>query len=102
MAAKEHHHYSAAQGNPENTEDNGGYNSGMIVFSYIIGGIVVWSLIGWILDILLETRWIVLVGALVGLLGGMYLSFARRFRSSTHDGDPRKISSTGKPGVKLK
>ena len=25
---------------------NGGYNAGMAVFSYIIGGILVWSLIG--------------------------------------------------------
>ncbi|MCU1568931.1 MAG: hypothetical protein JWQ56_3868, partial [Pseudarthrobacter sp.] len=26
---------------------DGGYNAGMAVFSYIIGGIIVWSLIGW-------------------------------------------------------
>lgn len=81
--------YSAASGNPNNADDNGGYNSGMIVFSYIIGGIVVWSLIGWVLDILLGTHWIVLAGAFVGLAGGFYLSFARRFgagRSKSVDG----------------
>lgn len=77
--------YSAASGNPNNLDDNGGYNSGMTVFSYIIGGILVWSLIGWGLDILLETRWIVLAGALVGLAGGLYLSFSRRFRTSDTD-----------------
>lgn len=33
---------------------DGGYNAGMAVFSYIIGGIIVWSLIGWGLDYLWE------------------------------------------------
>ncbi|MBG6184570.1 F0F1-type ATP synthase assembly protein I [Arthrobacter sp. CAN_A214] len=53
---------------------NGGYNEGIAVFSYIIGGIVVWSLIGWGLDYLLETRWLVLAGAFLGAAGGFYLS----------------------------
>ncbi|BCT76683.1 hypothetical protein SCMU_25250 [Sinomonas cyclohexanicum] len=55
-------------------EGDGGYNSGMAVFSYVIGGIVVWSLIGWGLDNLLKTRWLVLAGALVGIAGGIYLT----------------------------
>ncbi len=54
--------------------NDGGYNAGMAVFSYIIGGIIVWSLIGWGLDNLWGTRWIVLAGALLGALGGFYLS----------------------------
>jgi ATP synthase protein I len=85
--------YSAASGNPKNDNNNGGYNSGMIVFSYIIGGIVVWSLIGWVLDILLRTHWIVLAGAFTGLAGGFYLSFARRFgptRSKKADGNAKR------------
>jgi F0F1-type ATP synthase assembly protein I len=53
---------------------DGGYNAGMAVFSYIIGGIIVWSLIGWGLDNLWGTRWIVLAGALLGAVGGFYLS----------------------------
>lgn len=53
---------------------DGGYNAGIAVFSYIVGGIIVWSLIGWGLDILWGTRWIVLVGALLGAAGGFYLS----------------------------
>lgn len=52
----------------------GGYNAGIAVFSYIAGGILVWSLIGWGLDNLLGTRWIVLAGALLGAGGGFYLS----------------------------
>ena len=68
---------------PENTagapgvSDNGrdgGYNAGIAVFSYIVGGILVWSLIGWGLDNLWGTRWIVLAGALLGAAGGFYLS----------------------------
>ena len=53
---------------------NGGYNEGIAVFSSIIGGIVVWSLIGWGLDNLLQTRWLVLAGAFLGAAGGFYLS----------------------------
>jgi ATP synthase protein I len=61
---------------PGVSSDNsdGGYNAGMAVFSYIIGGIIVWSLIGWSLDNLWGTRWIVLAGALLGAVGGFYLS----------------------------
>jgi ATP synthase protein I len=61
---------------PGVSSDNsdGGYNAGMAVFSYIIGGIIVWSLIGWGLDNLWGTRWIVLAGALLGAVGGFYLS----------------------------
>ncbi|BAS17349.1 hypothetical protein AHiyo8_56520 [Arthrobacter sp. Hiyo8] len=53
---------------------DGGYNAGIAVFSYIVGGIIVWSLIGWGLDNLWGTRWIVLLGALLGAAGGFYLS----------------------------
>jgi F0F1-type ATP synthase assembly protein I len=60
----------------------------MAVFSYIIGGIIVWSLIGWGLDNLWGTRWIVLAGALLGALGGFYLSHMHGLTSS--------IKTTGK------
>jgi ATP synthase protein I len=61
---------------------DGGYNAGMAVFSYIIGGIIVWSLIGWGLDNLWGTRWIVLAGALLGAAGGFYLSHMHGLSSS--------------------
>lgn len=65
-----------ATGAPGVSADNqdGGYNAGMAVFSYIVGGIIVWSLIGWGLDNLWGTRWMVLAGALLGAAGGFYLS----------------------------
>lgn len=71
------------------TNSDGGYNAGMAVFSYIIGGIIVWSLIGWGLDVLFGSRWLVLAGALLGAAGGFYLAFAHRlFHRIEHDGDP--------------
>ena len=69
---------------------DGGYNAGIAVFSYIIGGIIVWSLIGWGLDYLWGTRWIVLAGALLGAAGGFYLSHMHGLtsnRTSTDDGN---------------
>ena len=64
---------AGAPGVSDNGRD-GGYNAGIAVFSYIVGGILVWSLIGWGLDNLWGTRWIVLAGALLGAAGGFYLS----------------------------
>jgi ATP synthase protein I len=61
---------------------DGGYNAGIAVFSYIVGGILVWSLIGWGLDNLWGTRWIVLAGALLGAAGGFYLSHMHGLTSS--------------------
>jgi ATP synthase protein I len=74
----------STQGSPGVSSDgnDGGYNAGMAVFSYIIGGIIVWSLIGWGLDYLWGTRWIVLLGALLGAAGGFYLSHMHGLTSS--------------------
>ena len=72
---------SGAPGVSENGRD-GGYNAGIAVFSYIVGGIIVWSLIGWGLDNLWGTRWIVLSGALLGAAGGFYLSHMHGLTSS--------------------
>lgn len=77
-----------APGVSENGRD-GGYNAGIAVFSYIVGGIIVWSLIGWGLDNLWGTRWIVLAGALLGAAGGFYLSHMHGLTSTgtSADGD---------------
>ncbi|MDR7082974.1 F0F1-type ATP synthase assembly protein I [Arthrobacter ginsengisoli] len=75
-----------AAGTP-GVSDNGrdaGYNAGIAVFSYIVGGIMVWSLIGWGLDNLWGTRWIVLAGALLGAAGGFYLSHMHGLTSSSN------------------
>lgn len=74
---------TGAPGVSENGRD-GGYNAGIAVFSYIVGGIIVWSLIGWGLDNLWGTRWIVLAGALLGAAGGFYLSHMHGLTSSVN------------------
>jgi ATP synthase protein I len=71
---------SVAAGGSDNAEGSSTSSAGMAVFGYIAGGILVWSLIGWGLDNLFKTQWMVVGGALLGLIGGMYLSFAPRFR----------------------
>lgn len=67
---------------PRGRYGEAGYNDGLAVFSYIVGGILVWSLIGWGLDNLLGTRWFVLAGGLLGALGGFYLSFKHNLTRS--------------------
>ncbi|GAA2850164.1 hypothetical protein [Paenarthrobacter ilicis] len=78
---------------------DGGYNAGIAVFSYIIGGIIVWSLIGWGLDNLWGTRWIVLLGALLGAAGGFYLSHMHGLtRQSTSPGESNADSGPSTDG----
>ncbi|MDQ0031847.1 AtpZ/AtpI family protein [Arthrobacter bambusae] len=74
LPATPHAAKSANSADQANDGSDGGYNAGIAVFSYIVGGIIVWSLIGWGLDNLWGTRWIVLLGALLGATGGFYLS----------------------------
>jgi F0F1-type ATP synthase assembly protein I len=53
-------------------------NGGWVALSYLIGGMVVWGGIGWLVDHWLGTRGIFLgVGAVVGGAAGIYL-IARR------------------------
>lgn len=78
---------SLAAGGSDNAEERSVSSAGMAVFGYISGGILVWTLIGWGLDNLFKTQWMVLGGALLGLLGGMYLSFAPRFRHRRSEDD---------------
>ncbi|MCF3141079.1 MULTISPECIES: hypothetical protein [unclassified Paenarthrobacter] len=89
-----------ASGNETGNDGNdGGYNAGMAVFSYIIGGIIVWSLVGWGLDNLWGTRWIVLLGALLGAAGGFYLSHMHGLtRQSTTPGESNADSGPSTDG----
>jgi ATP synthase protein I len=92
-------HGNDPQNRPENTPGgDGGYNAGMAVFSYVIGGIVVWSLIGWGLDNLLKTRWLVLAGALVGIAGGIYLTIKHGLFSQHRTDPPGSTDGRDAPG----
>ncbi|WP_285725314.1 hypothetical protein [Psychromicrobium xiongbiense] len=90
--------FSAAAKGADRPGESAGYNAGITVFSYITGGILVWSLIGWGLDSLFKTHWIVLIGALAGALGGLYLSFAPRFRQGHVKGDVHSGTGSSQTG----
>ncbi|MDO4898668.1 MAG: hypothetical protein Q3965_05095 [Rothia sp. (in: high G+C Gram-positive bacteria)] len=61
----------------------GGTAGAFMTLLYVIIGVVVWGLIGYGLDHLLKTSWIVWAGALVGAFGGIYLVFLH-MRQSHH------------------
>jgi F0F1-type ATP synthase assembly protein I len=56
----------------------GGANMGWTAVGYLLGGILVWAFIGWLVD-----RWLHLggiatgIGAVIGAAGGVYLVFKR-------------------------
>lgn len=63
-------------------------NAGKLDYTYIIGGILLWGLIGWGLDFLLHTAWIVFAALPIGALCGYYL--ARHHQSMAAKDDGRK------------
>ncbi|UAL28470.1 AtpZ/AtpI family protein [Nocardioides rotundus] len=46
-------------------------------FGYVVAGVAVYGLIGWLLDRWLGTPFLVLVGILVGAALGLYMTYAR-------------------------
>lgn len=63
-------------------------NAGKLDYTYVIGGILLWGLIGWGLDFLLHTAWIVFAALPVGALCGFYL--ARHYQRHGRPGDDRQ------------
>lgn len=57
-------------------------NTEKLDYTYIIGGILLWGLIGWGLDFLLHAGWIVFVGALFGAFCGYFLARHHRRHGS--------------------
>lgn len=67
--------------NPHRTEPGyDGASEGWAALSTLIGGIVVWGGVGYGLDRLLDTSFLVLVGLLMGLAGSIYLVYVRAGR----------------------
>jgi F0F1-type ATP synthase assembly protein I len=55
-----------------------GANQGWTAVSYLIGGILVWGFIGWLIDRWLHTGGIATgIGAVLGAAGGVYLIVRR-------------------------
>lgn len=91
-------HRLQSSGHESDLSNEGPYNAGLAVFSYIVGGIIVWTLIGWGLDNLLGTRWIVLAGAILGAAGGFYLAYAHGLtRHTAKHGDSRSSDPVERP-----
>jgi F0F1-type ATP synthase assembly protein I len=58
----------------DDDEAAAGASQGWTAISYLIGGIVVWGLLGWLADRWLDTGGIATaVGAVIGAAGGVYL-----------------------------
>ncbi len=55
-----------------------GSSQGWMAISYLIGGILVWGFVGWLVDKWLDTGGIATaVGAVLGAAGGVYLLVRR-------------------------
>jgi ATP synthase protein I len=56
-----------------------GANRGMVAISYLIGGMLAWGLVGWLID----SQWlhtggvITAIGIVIGMAGGVYLVVRR-------------------------
>ena len=56
----------------------GGTNKGYLALSYLIGGIVVWGFVGWLIDHYVHTKGIATaIGVVIGAAGGVYLLIRR-------------------------
>lgn len=53
----------------------GGTAGAFMTLLYVIIGIGIWSLVGYGLDHLLDTSWLVWLGGAVGAFGGIYLVY---------------------------
>jgi F0F1-type ATP synthase assembly protein I len=63
---------------PPDDDQARGSDQGWVAVSYLIGGILVWGFLGWLVDRWLHTGGIATaVGAVLGAAGGVYLIVRR-------------------------
>jgi ATP synthase protein I len=63
---------------PRDDDASSGAGKGWTAIAYLIGGIVTWGLIGWLVDRWLDTNSIATaIGIVVGAAGGVYLTVRR-------------------------
>lgn len=65
------------QAEPRQGSDRSDVNQGLTVLSYLIAGVLVWGLLGWLADYLLGTRFLLPIGILLGAAGAVYLVIKR-------------------------
>lgn len=63
-------------------------------FGYLVSGVLVYGFLGWLLDRWWGTSFVVAIGILAGAGLGIYMTYMRFNRPSTHPSPP---SSTGEP-----
>jgi F0F1-type ATP synthase assembly protein I len=55
-----------------------GANLGWVAVGYLLGGMAVWGVIGWLIDRAVHTHGVITgIGILLGAAGGIYLVFRR-------------------------
>ncbi|MDO4254234.1 MAG: AtpZ/AtpI family protein [Kocuria sp.] len=65
----------------------GGNRAALGILAYMVIGTVFWSLVGFLLDYLVGTQWLVLLGAGIGLSAGVALAYLHlQAGLKTHDG----------------
>ena len=63
---------------PRGDDEAAGADQGWAAVSYLIGGILVWGFVGWLVDRWLHTGGIATaIGAVLGAAGGVYLIVRR-------------------------
>lgn len=63
----------------------GGLSGAVMTLIYVIIGIAFWSLVGFLLDKLFGTEFLVWGGALVGAVGGFYLVYYHMTHTQNRD-----------------
>lgn len=78
-----HHDPPASQGGePSRSESQGSSGDPWHAFGYIVSGVGLYGVLGWLADRWLGTSFLVVVGILLGAAFGIYMTFARFNRQS--------------------
>lgn len=62
---------------PEGRGPSADANTGWVVISLLFAGLLTWGAIGWIIDQVLGTEFLLPAGLIVGVVGSLYLVIKR-------------------------
>jgi F0F1-type ATP synthase assembly protein I len=83
--------FAMAQEIPPGERDQRPHGDPWMAFGYVVSGVFLYGLIGWLLDRWLDTTFLVAVGILLGAALGIYQTWARfRLPIADEDTDPSK------------